>query len=48
VDFSAGMIEDGSELLCMTMVMFLAIGLVTNADEQVRLSQGREMGTRNS
>jgi hypothetical protein len=45
VKFSAGMIEDGSELLCMTTVMLLGIGLViTSGDERLR----SEMGAGNS
>ena len=36
-DFFAGMIEDGSELLCMSMIMLLAIGLViASSGEPVR------------
>jgi hypothetical protein len=44
VDFSAGMIEDASELLCMAMIMLFAIALVTTSvDEHVRLAQGNDM-----
>jgi len=50
VDFLAGMTEDGSELLCMAMVMLLAIGLViASNDERVRIGQAEDqIGGENS
>ena len=50
LDFSAGLIENGSELLCMAMVMLLAIGLIiASNDERVRLTQaGGQIGAEKS
>jgi hypothetical protein len=46
-DFFAGLIEDGSELLSMSMIMLLAIGLVIASNgERVRLKPvGDQVGT---